>query len=213
MAESGHAAFVNVVNRSAKDITAFSLTIDVTFQGGRKSHFELAEDLLDILIYKQSLSGAATLGEGAIHPNGSHEVTVNFSKDEVAQSINARLDTAVYLDQTAYMDGNQEALDRIIAARKDSALAAQQAAEIMNNAAADSVTPDPRGMAIAQLQKLLHDATGARLVELETVIDNLQIQANHPSQQTPRADLRDFARKKSQHGDIMSLHGEIRRAN
>ncbi len=213
MAEGGHAAFVNVVNRSAKDITAFSLTIDVTFQGGRQSHFEQAIDLLPLLISKQSLSGAATLGEGALRPNASHEVTVSFSKDEVAQGINAKLDAAVYLDLTAYVDGNQEALSRILALRKDSALAAQQIADAINFAAADSVSPDPRGVAIAQLKKLLGEVkSDGRGLELQAAIADLQNQARRAGP-NPQAEMRDYANKKSKHADIMSLHGGIKGAN
>ena len=48
--DGSKAAFIRVVNNSGKDITAFNLSVDVTFKNGKASHFEHTTDFLPGII-------------------------------------------------------------------------------------------------------------------------------------------------------------------
>jgi len=214
-------AFVRVVNTSDKEITAFNMSIDVTFVSGRQSHFEHMDELLPAMISKQFVSGAPVLGEGSLLPNERHEVRIDF--DDAAQSIHAKVDMVVYLDLSADVDANQDALSRLISWRKERAVVVQQAAEIINGAAFDSVTRNPRGMAINQLKKALAEAAaqnaGERQLELRSIISDLEAQSaarqgrQSDSQTAQQFELRDYARQKSKEAEAASSHAQIGRSH
>jgi hypothetical protein len=139
-------------------------------------------------------------------------------------SVNAKPDVVVYADLSADVDNNQDALSRLISARKGRALSAAQAAEIINAAAADTVSPDPRGVALKQLRQLA-DQVNARAsgdsseIELRLIISDLEPRSLSSAVQTSQqrsaeaAFLRDYASKRSKDADVVSAHSLIRRAN
>jgi hypothetical protein len=217
--QGSRVAFVRVKNTSNKKISAFNLSINLSSKSGHEGHFEQMVDLLPLMLGKQSLAGTTALDDGSLGPNESHEVRIDTN--EPVQGLRARVDMVAYLDLSAEVDRNQDALARLKSWRKGRALAAQQTAEVINRAAADSVTPDPRGMAINQLRTLLDEAVaqhaGEREVELRAAISDLQNQrVVHLANQTnadSKADLRNYARRKSNEAEAASLHANIGRTN
>ena len=199
-------AFVRVVNRSQKEITAINLSIDITFAGGKVDHFEQMLDLLPLIIARQTDTGVS--GEGSLAPGESREIRVDAVS--TIQSIHARVDMVTYLDLSAEIDENQDALNRLVSGRNGSARAAQDIAAVVSEAVASSVTPDPSGMAVRQLRKLLDSAVsqhaGERELELRAAISDLQSNG-------VKADLKGYARRKNDAAKVISVHANVRRVD
>jgi hypothetical protein len=197
-------AFVRLMNESARDITALNMTVDVVFQNGIRDHFEHTTDLL-----RQIMS----TGSGAIHAGDRYEVRLDLPR-KVA-SINAKPDVVVYADLGADVDHNSDALDRIAAGRKSSALAAHKAAEVINEAACNSVTPDPRGMALRQLRILADQAKkipDVSEMELRLIISDLETQSiTQRKDVSPRDTLKQYAIEKTKEAEMQSAHSSVRR--
>lgn len=203
--QDGKVAFVRVMNQSTKDVTAFNLTVDVVFANGRPDHFEHATDFVDQII---------STGSGAIRLGNRYEVRLDFS-DRVS-SVDAKPDVVVYADLSTDINRNQDGLDRIVTERRNAALAAGKAAEIISEAAANSVTPDPRGMALRQLRLLADKAKNSpdmSEIELRTIIADLENQAVFPRKDvSPRDALKAYASDKTKDAEIKSAHSVVRRA-
>jgi hypothetical protein len=207
-------AVVRVFNQSAKDITAFNLSVDVHYRNGRTKHFERLIELLPKMVFQQMVSASPTLGEGALHPGKTEEVAVNLvppSDKNLVLSADIRLDMAVALDLSA-QGSNQGAIERLVTLRKGHADADLKAAEIISAAAADSVTPDARGMALRQLRELQveqqkkNNDTGGFSIELQSIIHDLERDQN--------IDLRSYARQRNRDALTKLAHVNIsRRAN
>ncbi|MCU1304984.1 MAG: hypothetical protein JWQ87_5268 [Candidatus Sulfotelmatobacter sp.] len=198
-------AFVRLINESTQDITALNMTVDVVFQNGSRDHFEHTTDLL-----RQFMA----TGSGAIHAGDRYEVRLDLHR-KVA-SITAKPDVVVYADLAADVDHNSDALDRIVAERKSSALAAHKAAEVINEAAGNSVTPDPRSMALRQLRILADQAKKTPDVsemELRLIISDLENQVPSRSKDMSSRDaLKEYALRKTKDAETESARSLIRRA-
>jgi hypothetical protein len=215
-------AFVRIINNSHKDITAFNLSIDVTFKNGKTSHFEHMTDFLPGII-----SG----GREALHSGNSYEVRIDVAPDTELLSANAKLDVVAYADLSADVDKNQDALTRLVAIRKSEALTQERSAEIINAAAADTVSPDPVGLAIRQLQQIAEQIKGQKSSELSETklgviiadLENRSAQAAFERKRTgievweqhntEVAFLRGYASKKNTDAVTVEAHSHLRRAN
>jgi len=201
-------AVVRILNKSQKDITAFNLSVDVHYRNGRTKHFERLVELLPKMVFQQTVNASPKLGEGALHPGKTEEVTINLvspTDKNLVLSADIKLDMAVDLDLSA--EGpNQGAIDRLVALRKGHIDADLKAAEIISAAAADTVTPDPRGMALRQL-RLLHEQaktnndTGGFSHEIQNIIQDLERDQN--------IDLKSYARQRNRDAVTKSAHVKI----
>jgi CRISPR/Cas system CMR-associated protein Cmr5 small subunit len=126
--------------------------------------------------------------------------------------VSVKLDVVAYSDHTVDVE-NEPALLRLAGVRHNQALADQKAAEIINAAAADSVTPDPTGMAITHLRAVLEQARrkkGERELEVElmAIIADLESRKSDAS----RSDLQSYATRKNADVEILSSHVLFRRS-
>jgi hypothetical protein len=201
-------AVVRVVNNSAKDITGFDLSVDLNYKNGETKHSEMLVEFLPKMVSLQSQGKDVGPGEGALHPGNAEEVTVNLvppsAKNQLA-SARIQVDMVAYRDLSA--DGqNERALLRLSNMRKERALADLKAAEIISAAAANTITPDPRGMALKQLREL-HDRamksgdSGSFAIEIENIIQDLE--------RDQRIDLKSYARERNKDAVLHSQHQRI----
>jgi len=207
-------AFVRIVNNSNKDITGFNLSIDVTYQNGQQNHYERMVDCLQSIIMRQRLG---LDDDGAIHPGGRYEERLDLPSrggpDNLAVAVSAKLDVVAYFDATADVVENGAALARLSSFRRNCMIADQKAAEIINAAAADTVTPDARGMAVSQLRTLLEQAkhkVGDHASETELALIIADLERNESEKGKP--DLIQYARDKYGDSEAMSAHVSLRRS-
>lgn len=205
-------AFASIINVSGKDVTGFNLSIEVTYQDGRQSSYERLVDLLPRMLSYQNLELS---DNGALHPGDRWEERLDLPSHGGANSapiaVSVKLDVVAYSDHTVDVE-NEPALLRLASVRHSQALADQKAAEIMSAAAADDVSPDPTGMALAQLRAVLEQARRKKgeheqEVELMAIIADLE---NHKSD-TSRSDLRSYATRKNADVEVLSSHVLFRR--
>ena len=147
-------------------------------------------------------------------------------------SASAKLDVVAYADLSADVDKNQDALVRLVGARKSDALAQEErSAEIINAAAADTVSPDPVGLAIRQLRQVAEQIKGRSTELSETKLSSslFLISKMDPAQaaferkrtgievweqhNTEVAFLRGYASKKSKDAVTVEMHSHLGRAN
>jgi len=205
-------AFARIVNVSGKDVTGLNLSIEVTFQDGRQSSYERLVDFLPRMLSYQTLQLS---DNGALHPGDRWEEQLNLPSrgaNNTPIAVSVKLDVAAYSDHTVDVE-NEPALLRLAGVRHNQALADQKAAEIINAAAADDVTPDPLGMAVTQLRAVLEQArrkNGERELEgeLMAIIANLESRKSD----TSRSDLRLYATRKNAEVEILSSHALFRRS-
>ena len=207
-------AFVRIVNNSNKDITGFNLSVDVTYQNGQQYHYERMVDFLQTIILRQRLG---LDDDGALHPGARYEERLDLpsrgGSDNLAVAVSAKLDVVAYFDATADVAENGAALARLSSFRRNCIIADQKAAEIINAAAANTATPDARGMAVSQLRTLLeqtkHKAGDhASETELAVIIADLERSGSEKG----KPDLIQYARDKYGDSEAMSAHVSLRRS-
>ncbi len=207
-------AYVRIINPTAKEITGINLSIDVTYQNGQKHHYERMVDFLPRILSSQKQSLA---DDGALHPGGWFEERLDLPShggpDNLAVGVLATLDVATYADATATVENhNEDALTRIMTHRRERVLADRKAEEIINAALADTVTPDPQGVAIAQLRCVLeqskHKSGEHELdVQLMAIISDLEMMSNTS---TPsRSELRRYAQERHADSETTSTHAHL----
>ena len=202
-------ALVRVLNQSGKDITGFDISVDVRYRNGRIKHFERLVELLPKMVFQQTIHHSPVLGEGSLRPGKIEDVTINLvppTDKNLVLSAEIKVDMVAYMDLSAEGQ-NQEAVGRLVALRKGHVEADMKAAEIISTAAADTVTPDPRGMALRQLRQLQseqekrNDDTGGFSIELQAIIHDLERDQN--------VDLKSFARRRNEDAVVKSSHTRI----
>lgn len=205
-------AVASIINVSGKDVTGFNLSIEVTYQDGRQSSYERLVDLLPRML---SYQNQELSDNGTLHPGDRWEERLDLPShrgaNNTAIAVSVKLDVAAYSDHTVDVE-NEPALLRLASVRHSQALADQKAAEIMSAAAADDVSPDPIGMALAQLRAVLEQARRKK-GEHEQEVELMEIIANLESRKsdTSRSDLRLYATRKNAEVEILSSHVLFRR--
>jgi hypothetical protein len=206
-------AFVRVTNTSNKDITGFNLSVAVTYQNGRQYHYERLVDFLPKMLARQKQSLA---DDGALHPGDQYEERFDLPShgdpNNLAIAVSAKLDVAAYSDHSVDVV-NEPALLRLTGTRHNWALADQKAAEIINAAVANSITPDPRGMALTQLRAVLEQAKrkdGERELEVELMAIIADLERRGPA--TSKFDLRLYATSKYGDSEALASHVLLRRS-
>jgi hypothetical protein len=203
-------ALVRVVNTSNKDISGLNLSMDVAYPQGQY-HYERLLDFAAKIISQQK---AGHEENGALHPNTAMEERLDLPirGGNLPLAVTVKVDVVAYADSTADVE-NDAAFQRLVDLRRNHILAITKAAEIINEAAANSVTPDPRGMALTQLRVLLEQARRKQgehelETELMVIIDDLEKR----SPETSSADLRRYATDKVRDSEAMAPHTALRRS-
>jgi hypothetical protein len=149
---------VTIVNTSQKDITAFNLSLKITYQGS-VSQYQWLRDLLNSAVLLERFKGTPDeqsirqqVGPVAIPVGGSYDEKIPVQPD--FKDFEAVLDVVAFSDKTAEAT-NAAALGRLVAQRKATALSIQKADEIIGGVLADSTVTNPHGEAATQVQKRL----------------------------------------------------------
>ena len=205
-------AFLRIVNTSTKDVTGLNLSIEVTYQNGQY-HYERVLDFAAKMVSAQK----AGLGDnGALHPGTTLEerldLPIRGGLDNRPLAVTAQVDLVAYTD--LLVEGNNEpALSRLVSLRKNRILADQKAAELINEAAANSVTPNPGGVAVSQLRALLEQAKRKEGEhELETELMAIIEDLERSGPEVSRGYLRQYATGKFRDSAAMAPHSELRRS-
>jgi hypothetical protein len=149
---------VTIVNTSQKDITAFNLSLKITYQSG-VSQYQWLRDLLNNAVFLERYKGTPNeqsirqqLGPVAFPAGGSYDEKIPVQPD--FKDFEAVLDVVAFSDKTAEAT-NATALGRLVAQRKATALSIQKAVEIIDGVLADSTVTNPHGEAATKVQKRL----------------------------------------------------------
>jgi hypothetical protein len=132
---------MRILNTSQKEITAYNISLTLTYADGTSGYSELGPDFMNLVV--NGLSGRFMAGTS--HDEVSHE-----TKD--VTNIKAVLDVVIYADQTAEVH-NDRAFGQFLAMRQGQVLAQQKINEIVNQALADPVK-DPADAAATELKRL-----------------------------------------------------------
>jgi hypothetical protein len=139
---------IRILNTSQRDITAYNITLAVTYADGTSGSSELATDFIGPMIH-----GRPGFTAGTSHD----EVT---SETKAVTNTRPVLDVVVYSDQTAEVQ-NERAFKQLVARRQAKVLAHQKVNEVINQVLADPTVGDP-GLAAATELKRLADVLNAR---------------------------------------------------
>lgn len=211
-------ATIHIQNGSSKDISAYVISVDITYANGQTSHSELLVDLLPLMMTNHEQSAAAPLSEGAFRAGEARGEVATFSSDpsNPATKANAELMAVVYSDRTADVRSS-EALTRVLTVRRGVALARQESADIIRKAVDDPSEAHPAAAAAAAIQQLLLRSKAAHSGELQTellsAIDDMQ-RAPDVSVQlgvSERDYLNRWIAKSVQRASTALSHTEIRR--
>jgi hypothetical protein len=137
-------ATVRIVNNSTKDISAYTLAIDLTLANGRTIHSERLEDYLPIPENANKLW----------HPGTTREQVVPFTADSPVTKSEAKIAAIIYADRTADV-ADTAAYQRMIDSRTERAAAMTQEAKAIQTALAD---PNPTQKASENIKQLLYEA-------------------------------------------------------
>ena len=137
-------ATVRMVNNSTKDISAYTLAIDLTLANGRTIHSERLEDYLPIPENANKLW----------HPGTTREQVVPFTTDSPVTKSEAKIAAIIYADRTADV-ADTAAYQRMIDSRTERAAAMTQEAKAIQTALAD---PIPTQKASENIKQLLYEA-------------------------------------------------------
>jgi hypothetical protein len=218
-AASTHSLSVTIVNTSAKDISAYNISVDTTYQDGTQRHQERAVDLLPLMLSQQtSLTKASALRSGALHPGGTLQENITVFTASAARPIShveAVVDAVIYTDRTAEAT-NDGALTRLVAIRKDRLRGEAQAFSILQNEIKMS-SADPAAASITKIKQIMADSretkSGGLAAGLLSIISDLGSVAKLSAQlKTSSGDyLERYLSEKEQQTMILALHTQIER--
>jgi hypothetical protein len=157
------------------------------------------------------------MDDGALHPGGWFEERLDLPSmggpDNLVVEVSATLDVAAYADATATVENhNDDALARIMSHRRERMLADQRAAEIINAALADTLTPDPHGMAITQLRSVLEQSkhkSGEHELDVQLMAIISDLERMHNVATPSRSDLRRYAQERHGDSEATAIHAHL----
>ena len=160
-------ATVRMLNSSSKDISAYTLAIDLSFANGKTIHDERLEDYLPIPENAKKLW----------HPGTSRELVVPAGTSTPIAKTEAKVVAIIYADRTADVD-NEAAYQRMIDSRKGRAAAMAEVVKALRTAVANSAGPHPSEKASNSIKQLLYEAkasgSGDMHGELTVALQTLQ---------------------------------------
>lgn len=150
---------VTVVNTSDKDITAFNLSLKVTYASGQVTAYQWRHDFLGVATLLESVAGTPSeqnlekqVGPTSIPARGSYDQKIPVGPN--LRDFEAVLDVVAFSDKTAEAT-NQQALQQLIASRKAKAATIQKANETVAAVLADTTVKSPHEAAAAKVQGVL----------------------------------------------------------
>jgi hypothetical protein len=213
-----NAAIIHIVNNSEKEISAYVISIDVTYAGGRKYYSEQLVDLLPLMMTKADESATSSLSDGAFRAGETRDEVATLPTDprNPVVKVDAAVIAVVYSDRTVEAR-SEDAVERVLAVRRGIALARKEAADVISKAAADAQESDPSAAAVAEIRQMLLrsklEHSGELRTELLSILDDLQRahELSLPSGVSERDYLRGYAAKSSQRASTTLANTQIRR--
>jgi hypothetical protein len=145
---------VRLVNTSNKDITALSMSVTERYADGTSNSSEKMTDYLPLMA-SMEVSQKREHGNGTFAAGTSRDVPFPVAKEP--KDVSIIVDMVAYADRTADVT-NERAFNNLVDARKEVALATQQANQVMKDALA---APNPRDAAVKELARLADVAKGS----------------------------------------------------
>jgi hypothetical protein len=176
---------VTIVNTSQKDITAFNLSLKITYQGS-VSQYQWMHDLLNNAVFLDRFKGTAgeqrlreAVGEGSIAVGAGYNEKISVNPD--FKDFEAVLDVIAFSDKTVETT-NAAAMQRFVEQRKATAASIQKADEIIGRVLADATITSPHVTAATEVQKHLdawkatthYDALDLSEAELVGIVRDLK---------------------------------------
>jgi len=157
---TNNTATIEIVNMSAKNITAFSVFVDAVHANGTTEH---SEKMLDYDPY-------LTSKDKVLHPGATTDLssTWNVTTANPILTVNAKVVAVVYSDQTAEVI-DKEAFQRIVQHRMSAANAVRKSKEIISDALADQTDAHPSIKAVAAATEVLKQAETSHSLDMDTM--------------------------------------------
>jgi hypothetical protein len=217
---------LHLANNSAKDITAYSMTISRRYSNrstgyvdGSPTVSESMEDMLGGVIYRE---------EGMQGQEGNGTFAAGTSKyqhiPEAADitDVNAVVDMVIFADATAYVQ-NERAFKQLMAIRKGQLMAMQKVDEVIKGVLSDSTVEEPIAQVLTELIALAfvprgkleplgsrpEDPEGNQQIELQNAIRNLQNMQRTKANE--REELTRYVEEQEKRIALMKPHCEIER--
>jgi len=157
---TNNTATLVVTNTSDKDITAYSVAVDIIHTSGKKDHSETMQDYGPLLTSKGEI----------LHPGhtSEHPELWKRTDDDPVVGMEAKVVTVVYNDHSAEVI-DEQAFQRINEHRTSVMRALQKSAEIIGNALADPANQHPSAKAASQLTALMENAKATHSMDIDVV--------------------------------------------
>jgi hypothetical protein len=202
---------VRILNTSKRDITAFNLSLKITYPSG-VSEYEWRRDLLNNAVILDRFKGTPNEQQVVKAFGNKASIPIGGSYDDQIpvqvglKGFEAVLDVVAYSDKTVEAT-NTVALLALIEQRKATAASIQTANEIIRNVAGDSTVTAPHVIAAERVQKLLdawkatphYDVLDMSSSQLSSIVHDLkqtppdQLQAYIAAKEKERATWADQA--------------------
>lgn len=191
---SRHIAAIRIRNLANKDITGFSLAIQVAVPGGASSVSGRINDMLP---------GIQAGQREGIHSGAFYDDVVNVP--DTALNVVANLNVVVFSDATVEFSDRQM-LMQIVAERKATADAARQTEAIIRSSSS-------KAEAMARLTQLWEDARYNHLMTASLLKDHLYNLKNQPgdSEADQKLHMTEYADQSNKEAEFFSLHANLHR--
>jgi hypothetical protein len=172
LAPGRKSATIEIVNQSAKTITAFAYAYDITLTDGQHSKGEKMTDYVGVIAAEEAglHLPPPPPGQEPIKPGEVHREVFLFGEPGKVADLAVTMEVVVYMDQTSESI-NQEILDRFIADRTDEVQIHSIAAEAIAAAMQDE---HPFNSAHDRLLKMKHNDTGTAEGAFISARENLE---------------------------------------
>ncbi len=207
-------AYVRIVNTSNKDITGFVLSVDALYEDSHIEHSLLLTDYVPAMLDRKNAGQPESMA--ALRAGDKKEVRLDLpARDGKWPTVTLQIKMTVIAYANATVDvqnDHENGLGNLIAWRKKAALASRKAAEAINEAAADSVTPDPNGVAISKLRALVLDQAQRKAgethdsAEMALIINRLESMGS-----ASKTELRHYATEKYNDAAYLEMHAQLKR--
>ena len=212
-------ANIVATNISGKDVTAYDLSVDVSYEGDIKDHHELMIDRLNLMINQ------VELGKGnpvAFPPGTTHEEPFfpGTIPDHKVLNVIVTVDLVVYADRSIESN-NSDALQRLVNARTAHGSAMGEGLAVIKKILA-SGKENPSATALRELE-MFHSAPISkdggmqisRENELKSMIDDLerfsQAAADHKLPNSERDYLKNYIATKTQRMALTLAHANLKK--
>jgi hypothetical protein len=207
---------LHMLNQSGKDITAYNILVRESYTNGRVIEHQVGQEMLGAMLtiadptdpHHEDMRRAKNGGNGTWEAGTTREQLVGLQPGLTLATFEATLDTAIYADKTAETT-NKDALNRLLADRKNDATTLESTSKVLRNALANLSDATPHETARKEIE-----ATGKTL-ERSGVSGAVSLELQNSSYFAERAGkpLRDYlaalAAHQSHRAQLLREHANV----